>query len=205
MSITGHCDISYIESILEDLEDFKNVIICKSTLPPGIYKEFHKKYPNLVHAPEFLTAANANSDYENSSWVLIGGAEPYVESAKKIISSGTIKASDYHITDIATASLFKYLANTFLSTKVIFMNQIYQLANELDVSWEEIVNLTKNDSRLGNSHWQVPGPDGKFGYGGACFPKDVSALIEHARDLGIDLSLLEQVKNINLSLRDDLV
>lgn len=204
MMENGHCDISYVESVLDELADYENVIICKSTLPPGVYQTFQKKYPNIVHAPEFLTAANANQDYENSTWVLIGGHELYVQKAKQIISSSTIKATDYHCTDIATASLFKYLANTFLSTKVIFMNQLHQLATALNVDWNELIQISEKDSRLGTSHWQVPGPDGYFGYGGACFPKDVSALIEHAKDLDIDLSLLNEVQNINSRLRDDI-
>lgn len=205
MESSGSCNTTYVESVLEELIGYDNVIICKSTLPPGKYKELNLKYPNLVHAPEFLTAANADKDYENSAWVLIGGHEPYVEMARKIISSSSIKATEYHVTNIETASLFKYLANTFLSTKVIFMNELYHLAKKLDINWNEIIQISNFDPRLGGSHWQVPGPDGQFGYGGACFPKDVSALIEHAKDIGIQLNLLEKVKNINQSLRDDLI
>jgi nucleotide sugar dehydrogenase len=197
MSDDGHCDDSYVRSVLKELEDYKNVIICKSTVPPGVYLRLLDRYPNLVHAPEFLTAANATNDYETSTWVLIGGNNEFANKAKSIISSSTIEAKHYHLTDIATASLFKYMANSFMATKVTFMNDLYHLAKSVGVDWEEIKELAKNDHRLGSSHWDVPGPDGQFGYGGACFPKDVSAIIEHGLDIGTPQKLLEAVKEIN--------
>jgi nucleotide sugar dehydrogenase len=201
MSDDGHCDDSYVRSVLTELSDYTNVIICKSTVPPGIYKELHDQYPNLVHAPEFLTAANAVQDYETSSWVLIGGSKEYTVKAEKIIRSSTIAATHYHHADIATASLFKYLANCLMATKVTFMNDFYQLAKLVDIDWEEIKQIAKNDDRLGTTHWDVPGPDGKFGYGGACFPKDVSAIVKHGEDINAPQKLLSAVNEINHSNR----
>lgn len=193
----GHCDDSYVKSVLRELHDYDKVIISKSTVPPGVYLKLQDHYTNLVHAPEFLTAANATQDYETSSWVLIGGNLRYCEDAKRIIKASTIQAEHYHLTDIATASLFKYMANSYMATKVTFMNDLYHLAQAVGVEWKEIKEIAKNDPRLGNSHWDVPGPDGQYGYGGACFPKDVSAIIEHGLDIGIPQKLLEAVKEIN--------
>lgn len=198
----GYCDDSYVKSALSDLKDYKKVIICKSTIPPSIYDDLKRKQLNMIHAPEFLTAANATEDYENSDWVLIGGERYWAEQAASIIASSTIKAQHYHITSIKTASLFKYIANSFLASKVTFMNDMYHLSQVLGIDWKEIKEIAKNDSRLGNSHWDVPGPDGKFGFGGACFPKDVSAIIEHANDHGIKLELLDSVRKINLKHRN---
>ena len=93
--------------------------------------------------------------------------------------------------------MFKYLANSFMATKVTFMNEFYQLAQHFDVNWQDIKEIAKNDSRLGHTHWDVPGPDGKFGFGGACFPKDVAAICEQAIDVGMSLELLERVETIN--------
>jgi UDPglucose 6-dehydrogenase len=186
---------------LKELEGYNKVIICKSTIPPGIYKELQDKYPNVVHAPEFLTAANATADYENSTWVLVGGEINQVNSAIEIIKSSSITATNYHKTDITTASLFKYIANSMLAAKVTFMNDMYHLAKNLGIEWNEIKLIAENDSRLGNSHWDVPGPDGKFGFGGACFPKDVSAIIEHAKDQNIRLELLESIQTLNKKYR----
>jgi len=193
----GSCDDSYVKTVLKELEDYSGTIICKSTIPPGVYLKLMDQYPNLVHAPEFLTAANATADYENSTWVLIGGNKVHCVAAEEIIKSGTIKANIYHHTNIATASLFKYMANSFMATKVVFMNDLFYLAKAVGVNWSEIKEIAANDPRLGISHWDVPGPDEKFGYGGACFPKDVSAIIEHGLDIGAPQKLLEAVKEIN--------
>jgi len=193
----GRCDDSYIKYVLKELDGYNKLIICKSTVPPGVYVQLQDTYPNIVHAPEFLTAANAIQDYETSTWVLIGGHIEFCQQAKSVIKASTIQASNYHITDIATASLFKYMANSFMATKVTFMNDMYHLANSVGINWLEIKEIAKNDSRLGTSHWDVPGPDGQFGYGGSCFPKDVSAIIEHGIDLGTPQRLLESVKSLN--------
>jgi len=194
---TGKCDDSYVKSVLEELKDYKKVIICKSTVPPGVYSKLQQIYPNLVHAPEFLTAANAIADYENSTWVLIGGNKEYCTHAKKIIELSTIKATEYCFTSIETASLFKYMANSFMATKVTFMNDLFHLAKTVGVDWNEIKNLSRNDPRLGISHWDVPGPDGLFGYGGACFPKDVAAIIYHGNEVDAPQNLLKSVQNLN--------
>jgi nucleotide sugar dehydrogenase len=198
---SGHCDDSFVKEVVAELKDYNKVIISKSTIPPGIYQELQKENINLVHAPEFLTAANATADYETASWVLVGGDEKWVNDAIAIISSSTILATHYHKTTIGTAALFKYIANSFMATKVTFMNDIYHLATKLGISWDEIKLIATNDSRLGHSHWDVPGPDGKFGFGGACFPKDVSAIIEHGLELGVHLELLDRVEEINKKQR----
>jgi UDPglucose 6-dehydrogenase len=202
MLANGHCDDSYVKSVLLELQDYKKVIICKSTVPPGVYVQLQNMYPNIVHAPEFLTAANAIQDYETSTWALIGGLKEFCQQAETVIKASTIQATHYHITNIATASLFKYMANTFMATKVTLMNDLYHLANVIGVDWTEIKTISKNDPRLGTSHWDVPGPDGKFGYGGACFPKDVSAIIEHGKELNTSQELLESVRKINLENRN---
>lgn len=193
----GHCDDSFVKSVLAELADYDKIIICKSTVPPGVYAYLESKYSNIVHAPEFLTAANATADYESATWVLVGGKPNNVERAIEIISTSSIAATHYHRTNITTASLFKYLANSFMATKVTFMNEFYQLAQHFDVNWSDVKEIAKNDPRLGNTHWDVPGPDGSFGYGGACFPKDVAAICEQAIDVGTSLELLERVEVIN--------
>lgn len=193
----GHCDDSYMRSVLKEIADYDKVIICKSTIPPGVYASLQQHYPNIVHAPEFLTAANANADYVNATWMLVGGTDKWANDAIAVIKSGELSATHYHKTNITTASLFKYIANSFLATKVTFMNQMFELASQVGVDWKEIKTIATNDPRLGTSHWDVPGPDGQFGYGGACFPKDVSAILEHSIDIGTTLTLLKEVRDIN--------
>ena len=81
--------------------------------------------------------------------------------------------------------MVKYFLNSFLATKVSFANEIYQICNGLDIDYDKVIEYAKYDERLGKSHLNVPGPDGDFGYGGHCFPKDLKALIQTALEIGL--------------------
>ena len=108
-------------------------------------------------------------------------------------------------TDLKTASLIKYSINTFLASKVIFFNELHTLYEALDVkdSWESVINIISRDNRIGDSHMDVPGHDGKKGFGGACFPKDSLALIKFANNLDIDLNSLISTVKINNKIRSE--
>jgi len=102
---------------------------------------------------------------------------------------------------IAEASFFKYMANSMLAMKVIINNELADLAERMGISWEAVSAIAKTDSRLGSSHWRVPGDNGELGYGGACFPKDTAALKNLADQNGAELSVLEAVMFKNHKLR----
>jgi UDP-glucose 6-dehydrogenase len=148
-----------------------------------------EKYPNLVHAPEFLTAVNANSDYYNGTFSIVGGNKPYIENAYEVIKFGQKKIESNVFCSIGEASLSKYTINCFLSTKVMFMNEISFLATNLGYDYSTIEQCILQDSRIGQSHTKVPGPDGQYGFGGACFPKDTSALLAFAKSQGTTLDV----------------
>lgn len=199
----GHCDSSILENVLKDLL-FVNIatqipIISKVTAPPSIYQRLQEQYPNLVHAPEFLTAKNAMWDYKYGKLSVLGGDTEWCLKARDIVSLGQveIRKEDIHITDIKTASLFKYLMNSYLAAKVTFMNDFYELAKSQNIDWGGVTSLIKKDERIGNTHLDVPGPDGQYGWGGFCFPKDVAAICEEALDHNVDFGLMQQVEMIN--------
>jgi UDPglucose 6-dehydrogenase len=151
-------------------------------------------YPNLVHNPEFLTAANANLDYVNQEFAIIGGRiGAYVHEAERILRLSLPTISTVFRCSIGEASLAKYTINTFLATKVVFMNEIQQLALASNLDYNKISQIVIADRRIGTSHMQVPGPDGSFGFGGACFPKDTSALLKYAEGLDINLNTRDAV------------
>ena len=106
-------------------------------------------------------------------------------------------------TDSTHAEMVKYLTNTFLATKVSFANEMYSLCNQLNVDYDKVVEYATLDDRLGKSHWNVPGPDGDFGFGGHCFPKDTFALVTTAKKNGYNLSILQEAINYNNSIRKD--
>ena len=204
-SADGKCDTSILLSVLEKLKDYKGVIISKSTAPIDVYTKLGKEYPNLVHSPEFLTEAKAEEDYVNGQFAFIGGNIPaYQREAERLIRLGQPCLNVVAYCTIGEAALAKYTINTFLATKVSFMNEIFALANKTNCNFNAVMGLVKTDRRIGTSHMQVPGPDGKMGFGGMCFPKDTAALSKFAEEQGITLSVLNAAIKSNKSLRDDL-
>ena len=203
-SADGTADTSILESVLHELHkvNYKGVIISKVTAPPSVYKRLQQVYPNLVHAPEFLTAANAYHDYVNGKFAIIGGAVPaYRNEAEKIIRLSQKSLTSVEHCSIAEASLAKYSINSFLATKVVFMNELAKVAEASDCDWNVIKELIGQDTRIGTSHMQVPGPDGSFGFGGMCFPKDTSALLKYAESINQNLNVLDVAVKKNLILR----
>ena len=115
------------------------------------------------------------------------------------------KTKEHIFTDLKTASFIKYSINTFLASKVIFFNELHSIYEKLEVkdSWESVVNTISKDSRIGDSHMNVPGHDGRRGFGGACFPKDSLALIKFAKSLDIDMNALISTVKINNKIRSE--
>jgi len=202
MGDDGSCDTSILEDVLKNLKDYTGVIISKTTAPPTVYERLSKEYNNLVHVPEFLTAANATRDYLNGEFAIIGGSvKAYQHEAERIVRISQSNVKTVIHSTAAEASLAKYSINCFLSTKVVFMNEIYNLAQSIGVDYKKVAQLIKLDTRIGNSHMQVPGPDGAYGFGGMCFPKDTSALLKYAESQGQQLNVIDAVVKKNLLLR----
>lgn len=200
----GSCNSSILESVLAELKQvgFAGVIISKVTAPPSVYQPLQELYPNLVHAPEFLTAANAKEDYRRGTFCIIGGAvTAYRNEAERIIRLSQPNLNSVMHCSIGEASLAKYIINSFLATKVVYMNELAKLAQASGCDWEMLRQLVTSDSRIGSTHTQVPGPDGSFGFGGMCFPKDTAALLKFAEEKDVQLSVLDTAVKTNLVLR----
>jgi UDPglucose 6-dehydrogenase len=204
--IDGSCDISIVESVLNELNEVGKSIVAviKSTIPPTTTEMFNKNFKNLtiVFNPEFLTEANAVQDFENQSKIILGGPRKGTTLLKQIYSlvfptTPIIKTSSTH------AEMVKYLTNTFLATKVSFANEIYELCNKLGLDYDKVIEYATYDERLGKSHWAVPGPDGDLGFGGHCFPKDLSALLKLTQMLNTTNNVLRATQQTNQSVRTD--
>ena len=198
----GHCDTTILEDTLKELSfvtiDKQIPVISKVTAPPSVYARLQEQYPNLVYCPEFLTAANNVADYANSNYFVLGGDYDWCVKARTAIHQGVPLVHDqFTIVDIKTASLYKYMMNTYLATKVTFMNDFKMLADAEGVAWDDLKYLSKADNRIGNTHMNVPGPDAQYGWGGGCFPKDVAAITMEAIDKNVDFELLDRVETIN--------
>lgn len=204
----GRCDSSILEQVLKELLfvliNKQIPIICKTTAPPSVYVRLQKEYPNIVHVPEFLTAANNIRDYQNTGYWPVGGDPYWCVKAKAVIQRGERTSSfpaNFVNMPIQTAALFKYMMNSYLAMKVTFMNEFKQLADAEDASWNDIQYLLKLDDRIGPTHTDVPGTDGQYGWGGTCFPKDIAAIITEAIDKGLDFELMQRVETINKTHR----
>ena len=200
----NRCDTSTLEDVLSQLSkiEYTGVVISKCTATPDIYKRLGKLYPNLVHIPEFLTAANAITDYLTGEFAIIGGSvKAYMNEAERIIKTvqGNLKTI-VHCT-VEEAALAKYTINSFLAVKIVFMNEIQGIAATSGIDYNKVVSMVQLDRRIGNSHMTVPGTDGLYGFGGHCLPKDTEALLMLSKDLGINMSVLDAALKKNTLLR----
>lgn len=191
--IDGSCDTSQIWAFLNRLKDANiNVpILIKSTIPPTSLHELAIEFPHICYSPEFLRAATSYEDMLNSKFIILGGAEndrrfwkTFWMSTRLFSSSGS--NPQFYECSLGEASMIKYGINTFLALKVAYMNFLYRVCEKQGLEYNVVKEGMMLDSRIGTSHMAVPGPDGKFGFGGACFPKDTSALL-HCVENELDL------------------
>ncbi len=185
MERDGSCHLGIIEPVLEELNELgKTIVVVKSTIPPGTTEGWNKKYTNIdiVFNPEFLTEANSIEDFKNQNRIIVGGPRPATTKVARVFRKSFPKVPIIK-TGSTYAEMVKYVTNCFLATKVSFANEMYEICEYLDIDYDKVIEYAKHDERLGYSHWNVPGPDGDFGYGGHCFPKDVKALISVAMEL----------------------
>jgi UDPglucose 6-dehydrogenase len=212
MRKSGECDLSIVTECLSQLsvmveyynkKDF--IVIIKSTIPPGTTEKLNQEFHNIHIAfnPEFLTEANAVEDYKNQNRIIIGAERPYSSRVKQIFAKAFPKVPIIK-TSSTIAETIKYVTNTFLAMKVSYANEIYQLCDKLGVDYDKVIEYARYDDRLGNSHWAVPGPDGDFGFGGHCFPKDIAALAYVAKRLEVDTTMLVATMTKNVLVRTDL-
>lgn len=215
----GSASIAIVEDVVSNINQIaislgkKPTIIIKSTVPVGTASQLATSiapYCNIVFSPEFLTEANAVEDFRNQNRVVIGinenaydiGYPEYVDSLIKMFTRGLGDHVEVVVTGSRIAELVKYTTNTFLSTKVSYANELYNIAESCDVDYKELIQIATLDKRLGDSHWMVPGPDGDFGFGGHCFPKDLAALRYLAKKNGVKTKVLDATQELNDDVRN---
>lgn len=202
---SGEQDLSYIENFFSgiSLDNKDTIFILKSTVLPKTTKYLIEKYKfNIVFSPEFLTEKNAKLDMLTQSRIIIGGDTKHSE---KVLELFKLRFGNRHyiLTDSTSAEIIKYMSNNFLTVKVSFVNEYYDLANEIGGNWNDIIEGFVSDPRIGNSHTKTPGPDGKRGFGGTCFPKDINAMIEYSKTNNIEMNTLEAAWKTNLRIRPE--
>jgi nucleotide sugar dehydrogenase len=191
MNEDGSQNIDIINTVFEQVVPGP-IYIIKSTVLPGTTKKIKEKYSHLdvVFSPEFLTQRTAKLDMLSQTRIIIGGDANLTNRVKQIYDI-RFKNRNYILTDSTTAELIKYMNNCFFATKISIINEFKLVAEKINVNWTDALHGFVSDGRVGDSHLNVPGPDGQKGYGGACFPKDVNAFIKFADSIGIDLKTIK--------------
>lgn len=187
----GTCDTSAIEEVMSWIET--PIIVLRSTVTPGTTASLVMKYPQktILYMPEFLREKTAVQDTLKPSRIVIAGPH---EAGTKVLSLMYERLGHYpptQVTDYKTAELVKLATNAYLSMKVGFVNELHQIASFYHIDWDLFKDAFLLDSRIGNSHMD---PNGTGGFGGHCFPKDITMLVKTADTIGTPAPLLKAVK-----------
>lgn len=203
MKSSGEQDLSYINKVFENSTEGP-IYIIKSTVKPGTTESLTKKYPNLsiVFSPEFLTERVAKLDMMMQARIIFGGPKELTAKIQKLYEGRFMNRHFIH-TDSTTAEFIKYMNNCFFATKVSLLNEYNRLGDKLGIDWRTAMHGFAADGRVGDSHMQVPGPDGKLGFGGTCFPKDINAFIELGKENNLNMNVLEAAWKTNLEVRPE--
>tara|TARA_B100001029_G_scaffold93188_1_gene76441 strand:- start:192 stop:1076 length:885 start_codon:yes stop_codon:yes gene_type:complete len=205
----GFNDLSIVKSALKDIDkvinNVDNIVLIRSTVVPGTTRDLQNKFPNLrlVFNPEFLTERSATFDFINQTRVILGGDNKLTNRVKYLYKHRFGDFLPVIETNFETAEMIKYMNNLFFATKVSFLNEMKLLSDKVGVNWSEAIDGFVLDGRIGHSHISVPGPDGKMGFGGSCFPKDIQALIKFGEQNGVDMNVLKGAWATNLVVRPE--
>ena len=195
----GTCNTDHVEEVFNKYGDTRYLI--KSAVDPVWLTRYANAYKgSYTYSPEFLGGSNMNrnptDEFMEQEFAIYGGDDCrwWDELFRSVLPN--LKNVKYGT--LEQAAFAKYVENCFLATKVTFFNEVYKIYHEIGFDgFDQMVDMITLDPRIGRSHTQVPGPDGKFGYGGHCLPKDMAAL----RNLSNNTPLLDAVVDVNDEIR----
>lgn len=208
--VYGEFDSTILDGCIDEIAQAKfsgsKIIVIVSTVLPSKVKNYIDKWPdmNIVISPELLTEKNAIQDFLNPDCRIIGGKPEHCRALQKLYDDySECRPCKVGYCSAVNAAYIKYMRNTYLAVKISMMNQFYDLFQKMDStdSWEDIATILHYDSRLGGSHYNVPGHDGERGWGGKCLPKDSAALYHYATEQDIEMTLLKAALEYNKKIR----
>ncbi len=172
-TVDNKCDDSNIRDVLQTLKGIEKPILLKSTVTPDNMKEYD---PNVVYCPEFIRQDYAAEDFLNQKDIIIGGDIPFATDFWYDFWHDMFPNTNMHRTNRLTACMIKYVHNAWLATKVAWFHELSTILPE-GVEYDKLTEVLGGFENIGPSHMSIPNSAGKLGYGGACFPKDVQALL----------------------------
>jgi len=195
MNSDGSANLNIVRSVCEEIQkiDKDKHIVLRSTVPAGTADNLCVNF-----MPEFLTEKNWEADFRNcSQWILGTNDDELYKKVKKMFTiahgygNGSVINKKVIRTTPGEAEMIKYLKNVFLSVKVGFFNELESICTKVGLNYETIRAIATQDERIGDGHTLVPGPDGKRGFGGTCFPKDTHALAAYGKTNGVNTPILD--------------
>ena len=205
----GHADLSYVFQAAEDIArhaEGYTVVVTKSTVPVGTGREVMKRIKavrpdadiEIASNPEFLREGSAIEDFKRPDRVVIGAdTERAAQAVGTLYRPLFLRDTPIIYTSLESAELIKYAANTFLATKITFINEFADLCEKVGADVQDVAKGIGLDGRIGSKFLHA-GP----GYGGSCFPKDTEALVRSARDANAPISIVEQVITVNANRKE---
>ncbi|KAA5604549.1 UDP-glucose/GDP-mannose dehydrogenase family protein [Roseospira marina] len=200
----GHADLSYVYAAAREIARAMTgytVVVTKSTVPVGTGREvariIREERPDadfdVVSNPEFLREGSAIQDFMRPDRVVIGTSSPRAQQVmRQLYRVLYLIETPILFTELETSELIKYAANTFLATKITFINEVADLCEKVGANVHDVARGIGLDNRIGRKFLHA-GP----GYGGSCFPKDTLALVRTAQECGAPLRIVETVVDIN--------
>jgi len=208
MNRDGSINLNIVRGVFDEFSEIKNkkdsILIIKSTIVPGTTEGISREFPhlNIVFNPEFLTERTSRFDFINQARIVLGGPKNLTDHVADLYN---LRFNGVKIiqTDYNTAEFIKYFNNVFFAVKVSFANEMKRVADNSGVDWEAALTGFISDGRVGYSHLNVPGPDGKLGFGGSCFPKDINAFMTFAKQIDLNVNVVEAAWKTNLEVRPE--
>lgn len=212
---TGECYTGFVEGAIKDLRALnkENLIVIKSTVPPGTCAKWDEQYGNIVFNPEFLTEKSPELDFCELDYQILGiqsngmnhiiGDEKYISDIialenlfMELGEVGITRCDHIYLVTHTVAEMTKYVRNCYLATRLSFFNEIAQVCEKLNINYNQVKHLAGYDKRVGN-HYNNIHTEHPFFFG-HCLPKDLNAFIYLAEQLGIDPKVSKGVKEKNL-------
>lgn len=195
MNDDGSCHVDIVEQVVDQIKsvDSEKYIVIRSTVPPGTSNRL-----GVFFMPEFLTERRWRSDFMNTSeWIVGADDKQFINKIQEMFTlaadKNCIAGDQVKQTTTTEAEMIKYARNCFLASKVSFFNEIYQLCKKIGIDYEAVRHECGEASWIGHQHTHVPGPDGKHGYGGTCFPKDTNALRYIMQEHHVESPIIDSV------------
>ena len=185
---------------------YKGLVVLKSTVEPGTTQKLSDfyEYLDFAHNPEFLTARTAFEDFATQSHIVLGKTRQCKESKFQTLEKlmkHCWPESEFSVCNSTESESMKSFCNCFYAMKISIFNEYYKTCQKLGTSFNKVTEMMLKNGWINNMHTDVPGPDGKLGYGGVCFPKDTSALYQFLRREGLPHRMIKASVKENKEVR----